>query len=250
VTWGNFFFFPPGVEKAGAGREFKTETVSTDSTDIFRATWFEGRWRFTLSGKVHARDVEIWDAFMEAVQGGLQPFLFGLNSKRFKLADEKHATGAGLIGWGNGARKQFQLVKFRSYPYGPPVELAPERVRFPWHDYPPILRPDGSPAIASEKIRVFVAGVEVPETAYSVQREGGVITFNQAPAYGAEIRVSCRYFCLVHGQDFVPLEAEKSATTYQFSEGAALYQAKGEDADLFGALDTLVGESWKAPGTS
>ena len=66
------------------------------------------------------------------------------------------------------------------------------------------------------------------------------VIFTNAPPLGAIITASCRFAILVHGADWMPAEAEKSAGVYEFPGNAELFQAKGEEDELFATLDALL----------
>ena len=226
-TFGNYFFFPLSFEQTGAGRAYRTEHTSTQNADRFDARQENGLWRFQLGGlKILAEHIDSWDAFHDAVKGQWLPFLFRLQSRRFEIAREQ----SGGIGTGDGTTRSFQLVKRRSYAYGP-ANASVEIVKFPLHDYPEMRVPLGNASAgpilytAGERLRLWVGGVE-KTSSWSVNRETGLVTFSVAPPAGTLIEAACRYFVLVHGQDSFDLSL--AGGVWRFGQGAELFQVASE----------------------
>ncbi len=227
ATFGNYFFFPLSFEQTGAGRGYRTAHTAIEGADRFDARQENGLWKFQLGGlKILASHIDDWDAFHDAVKGQWLPFLFRLQSKRFEIAREQ----SGGIGTGDGVQTAFQLVKRRSYAYGP-ANQSVEKVRFPLHDYPEMRVPLGNASAgpilypAGERLRIWVNGVE-RLTGWSVNRETGVVTFDVAPIAGALVEAACRFFVLVHGQDSFDLSMAGGVWT--FGNGAELFQVASE----------------------
>lgn len=227
TSFGSYHFFPLSFEVCGAGRSYSTEHTQNNASDFFDAHQENGLWRFNLSGlKILASNIDTWDAFHDAVKGQWLPFLFRLNSKRFEIARDQ----PGGIGTGDGITTQFQLVKTRSYAYGP-ANKSVEVVRFPLYGYPQMRVPLGNstngPIIYQENEGIFVWLDSTPIlTGWTLNREIGLLTFANPPLPGVTVRVQCKFFVLVHGQDLFALQNEGG--TYVFSQGAELFQVASE----------------------
>jgi hypothetical protein len=228
-TFGNYPFFPLVFETTGAGRAYRTNHTSNADFDFFDKTRSTALWRINLGGLVILpKFIDEWDAFHDLVSGMQKPFLFRLMSRRFEI--ERHQPSG--IGTGDGHTTEFQLVKTRSFPSGP-VNISKEVVNFPFHYYPqmtvPIGNGEGTILYKTEVVNVWVNGVlkRLGEH-FDVDRETGVISFTVAPANGSSIQAACKFFILLHGQDYYNLQL--SGGVWRFPAGAELFQVASEVA--------------------
>jgi uncharacterized protein (TIGR02217 family) len=163
--------FPTSIAfHSSGGPERRTEIVTLGSGFEERnAVWANSRRRYDAGfGVKSLDDLHAVIAFFEARNGRLCGF-------RFKdFADFKScAPGAAVspldqpLGTGNGAACAFQLVKL--YPSGPAS----------W------TRTINKPVAGT--VRLSVAGVEKPATAFTVNTATGLVTFTTAPSAGAAI---------------------------------------------------------------
>ncbi|HEY0073027.1 MAG TPA: DUF2460 domain-containing protein [Abditibacteriaceae bacterium] len=228
--WGSFYFYPPVTGITSPGLEYDTSLIPTRGREYANANLTNGLRRIGVGGgKLHVSQVDDWEAFQRLIKGRHKRFLFILKTRHFAMTDS-------LIGTGNGVTTAFQLKKVSSYPYGPTNQVS-EIVRFPWHDYPPIYLPSsaGSPPkyLDTEYITVKVDGaLQTLTTHYSVEREGGLITFVSPPANGALITASCKFAVLCRqSQDFNPIQATSEGhLSYIIPGGVEIYEPRHDPA--------------------
>ena len=152
------------------GVERRTEIVTLGSGFERRSTpWANGRRRYLIGANLRSLDdMAALTGFFEARRGRLYGFRFR------DFADCKSCTpGAAVgpldqvLGEGDGVRTAFQLVK-RDGESGAGLERR-------------IAKP------VEGTVRVAVAGVELPESGFSVDAATGVATLDAAPATGAVV---------------------------------------------------------------
>ncbi len=156
---------------ANGGPTFSTEIVTVQGGHERRnQNWSQARRRFDARpGVTSAAEAALLVAFFHARAG---------RARGFRLKDWQDYTSARdgvsaphwqdqIIGTGDGAKTQFQLVKT----YGDGAAAHTRAITKP----------------ASGSVRVGVDGTAY-ETGWSVDLTSGVITFAQAPAHGAVIR--------------------------------------------------------------
>src|SRR5918995_1972788 len=153
--------FPDNIAYgASGGPEFATTVVVTGSGHEHRnINWAEARGRWDVgSGLKNQQQLDELIAFFRARKGKAYGF-------RFKDWTDYKATGQ-LLGTGDGAQTQFQLVK--RYPSGSVIEA----------------RTVSKPVAGT--VRIYKDGVE-QLSGWSVNVTTGLITFTTAPAAGVEI---------------------------------------------------------------
>jgi hypothetical protein len=228
-SYGNYLIFPPivaGVQGASvdSGRSWNTNHVGTENLDVFNARRDKSYWRISLGGiTLHPSQINEWDDFVDAAEGMANPVLFRLNSKRFSITKE-------LIGTGDGSKSTFQLQRSGSYQGSTPKIRT---IKFPWHNYPPQTLPNGVTVLATEYVKIYV-GAD-PDTAtemlwqdgWDLDRETGIITFDAAPAAGANIYATCKFLIKVHMQDWMPVSSQGGGA-YTFSNSAEVFEPKGQ----------------------
>jgi len=223
-SWGTWFPYPPVVGKVGPGLEFETALIETRGREYANANLSNGLRRIHIGGaNLHISYLSQWEAFQRLIKGRQGRFLFRLNSPLFEMTDS-------LIGTGDGVTTAFQLKKNFSYAYGPANETS-EIVRLPVHDYPPMYLPN-SPRkwLDTEYVSVYLDGVlKTLTTHYSVQREGGLITFATPPAVGQLVTATCKFWILARqSQDFNPVEATSEAmVAFAVPDGIFITEPRG-----------------------
>lgn len=231
-SWGNFFWYPIVTGATSPGLEYDTSLVQTRGREYANANLSIGLRRIGVGGgQLHVSQVDQWEAFQRAIKGRAGRFLLILKTRHFEMTDS-------VIGVGNGAQTAFQLKKRFSYSDGPENESF-EIVRFPWHGYPPRFLTGQSAAkyLDTEYIVVKVNGiVQTLGTHYTVEREGGIVTFLSAPAIGAIITVSCRFAVLCRqSQDYNPIQSTSAGhIAYTIPGGIELYEPRYELGDDLG----------------
>lgn len=217
ASWGNYIIFPHYiVESAGAGREWRTDQVESIGAAIANGRWDAGRWHFSLGGaRVLSSEIELWDAFVDAVRGAAKPFLFRMNSDRFTLKRQ-------LIGESTTTNPHttFQLKKTRAIQ----GRVFEEKVLFPWHDYPPLTFANGVAALETEYVQIEIGSqLQVLGVDYTLNRETGVVTFSKS--FEGKVYASCKYMQLVRGFDLAVLQSE-GGDSWEFAENASLIEVK------------------------
>lgn len=215
ASWGNYLVFPNYIiEDASASREWKTDIVESISYDVANSRWDKGRWQFSLGGgKVLSSEIDTWDAFMDAVRGAGTPFLFRLNSRRFAI--EKQPLG------GVSNSNTIQLIKQR----GTQGKTFTELIKYPCHNYPPMLFAGGQTAQRTEYVQLWDGPTKlVFETDFTVDRETGVITF-LSDRRGHAIVASCKFYILVRGFDVAPMQSD-GGDSWLFNENAVLTEVR------------------------
>lgn len=225
-SFGNYYFYPPIVGITSPGLDYDTSLVQTRSREYANANLSRGLRRIGIGGgMLSVNQVDEWEAFQRLIKGRHARFLFILKTRHFEMTDS-------LIGVGDGSETTFQLKKVSSYPYGPDNSTE-ETVRFPWHNYPPLYLANGAKYLDTEYITVKVDGVtQTLTTDYTVEREGGTITFTSPPADGALITVSCKFAVLCRqSQDYNPLQAKgEGHTVYVIPGGIEVYEPRYDPA--------------------
>ena len=153
--------FPDNIAYgATGGPEFATTVVVTGSGHEQRnVSWAEARGRWDVgSGLKNQAQLDELIAFFRARRGKAYGF-------RFKDWTDYRAA-AQLLGPGDGAQSQFQLVK--RYPSGNAVEV----------------RTISKPVTGS--VRVYLGSVE-QLSGWSVATAAGLVTFTTAPSAGVEV---------------------------------------------------------------
>jgi len=153
--------FPDNIAYgATGGPEFATTVVVTGAGHEQRnVNWAEARGRWDVaSGLKNQPQLDELIAFFRSRKGRAYGF-------RFKDWTDYKATGQ-LLGTGDGAQNQFQLVK--SYPSGSVIEV----------------RTTSKPVAGT--VRIYKDGIE-QLSGWSVNVTTGMITFTTAPAVGVEI---------------------------------------------------------------
>jgi hypothetical protein len=232
-SWGQYHFFPLAFETTQSSKAFRTEHIGNENFDFFDRKLSAPLWEINLGGlSILPQFIDEWDAFHSAVGGMWKPFLFRVHSKRFTVEKEQ----LGGIGTGDGVKTQFQIVKVRSYPNGP-ENTDIEAVKFVWHNYPEMRVPVGNPQSVDGSsgtllyptayVRIWVDGVEkLWLDGWDLDRETGIVTFDEPPAEGALVQASCLYFVLLHGQDSYGLSLQGGV--WKFPDGARLFQVPSE----------------------
>ena len=166
--------FPLAIgREALAITEFSTQIVSSPSGHEQRASeWAEARMRYDAGPGIRSEaDVRALADFFRARRGAARAFRFRDPFDQSSAADDGPPTATDQpLGYGDGSRRQFALVKH----YGE-GDAAQERViRLPV---------EGS-------VRLSVDGVET--AAFEMMSDGGVL-FDAAPAAGALVRAGFRF---------------------------------------------------------
>lgn len=156
-------------------------------------------------------------AFNMAMGGKLRRFLYRW-SRACRLNME-------LIGTGNGVATQFQLIKTMQYQCADPYIRT---IKYPSHGYPPLYSyncHDEPPIYPTQYLRIYKNGVE--SHGWDADRCTGLVTFDSAPAVGAQIRATCEYFhSVISNKDGIPLEY-KGNGFYESAEGLELVEPVG-----------------------
>lgn len=158
--------FPLAVGQGmSSGPEWRTEVVALASgTEVRNARWAGSRRRWDLPTVVAAPgDLAVLSAFFEARQGRLRGFRFQDPADHTSASPGQSVTAMDqLIGTGDGGIQSFQLSKT----YGSLVK--------------PVFKP------VAGTVRVAIAGVEQAD-GWSLDETAGKVTFDLAPATGAEV---------------------------------------------------------------
>ena len=164
--------FPPTLSFGSVGGpERRTEVVTLANGFEERNTpWAHSRRRYDAGvGMRSLDDVETLIAFFEARRGQLFGFRWkDWSDHKSGLPSAAAAFDDQLIGWGDGQRREFALTKaYRSGDYS--------YVR-------PIVKP-----VAGSVLIGLQGDPQVETVHYSIELTTGIITFDAAPAEGAEI---------------------------------------------------------------
>ncbi len=164
--------FPPTLSFGSVGGpERRTEVVTLANGFEERNTpWAHSRRRYDAGvGMRSLDDVETLIAFFEARRGQLFGFRWkDWSDHKSGLPSAAAAFDDQLIGWGDGVRRDFALTKtYRSGDYS--------YVR-------PIVKP-----VAGSVLIGLQGDPQVETVHYSIELTTGIITFDAAPAEGAEI---------------------------------------------------------------
>jgi len=148
--------------------EFSTQIVSSPSGHEQRASeWAEARMRYDAGPGIRSEaDVRTLIDFFRARRGAARAFRFRDAFDQSSAADDGLPTASDQrIGYGDGSRRQFALVKR----YGEGDAVQERAIRLP----------------VADSVRVSVDGVET--AAFAMTAEGEVL-FDAAPAAGAVVR--------------------------------------------------------------
>ena len=155
---------------ASGGLERRVDIVTLGSgAEVRNTPWAHGRRRYDIGGAVRTLDhMHQLIGFFEARRGKLHGFRFRdpFDFKSCAPSATPAATDQ-MLGEGDGARVSFALHKA----YG---EAA-------MADWRPILKP------VAGSVQVAVDGATLPNDAFSVANESGVVTLDAAPAVGAVV---------------------------------------------------------------
>ncbi|SNT06242.1 DUF2460 domain-containing protein [Sphingopyxis indica] len=161
--------FPLAIgREALAVTEFSTQIVSSPSGHEQRASeWAEARMRYDAGPGIRSEaDVRMLIDFFRARRGAARAFRFRDPFDQSSAADDGLPTASDQrLGYGDGSRRQFALVKH----YGDGDAVQERAIRLPV---------EGS-------VRVSVDGVET--AAFAMTADGEVL-FDAAPAAGAVVR--------------------------------------------------------------
>lgn len=155
---------------ARGGPERRTEIIATGSgQEVRNARWAHARRRYDVGGAVRTlSDLHTLISFFEARRGRLYGFRFrDFMDWRSCAPGETAGPLDQILAQGDGATKAFQLVKA----YGGPTNTYLRRISKPH----------------AGSVRIAVNGVELAESAFTVNPSTGGVTFPTAPASGATI---------------------------------------------------------------
>lgn len=154
------------------GVERRTEIVTLASGHERRSTpWAHGRRRYLIGAGLRSlEDAAALTAFFEARRGRLHGFRFlDPTDHRSGLPGAEPAPLDQLLGHGDGAQTQFQLIKA----YG-------EAVR-------PIAKPEAG------SVRLAVDGIELSAETFAVDETTGQVSLNAPPTAGAAVSAGFRF---------------------------------------------------------
>lgn len=200
--------------------EFSTAVIPSNGAEVTDAKWSRSRFVITLSGglctSAGRRELK---AASRVLQGRRHKCWFRrYYDDEWELKDE-------FLGAGDGVRTSFQarLCDFiQGREVGMPVFALD-------HDIPPLgLDPYQAPYTQTRFVEVRVDGqLQTLAAHYSVQREGGLITFNSPPSPGARVSLSGGFFAVVRlNQEFIKTKPS-SAGWWKISEDVLLIEPKG-----------------------
>ena len=209
--------FPHHVFEKTGGKGKSDIVITETEGDEYRACVGTRRRVVSVSsGKLSQSQHDDFQTFCDLVEDQLRPFLY-LDIHRYKLDLELFATG-------DGATKTFPLQRTRTRE-GLPVTLP---IYCPDHDYPPRYVP-AAPGVTPRRywprsgedglLHIFAGAPGANGIEYSIDtstpkkldalRYGGLVTLNNAPPAGAEIRARGYFLHLMRFEggspDTVPL---------------------------------------------
>ena len=205
-------------ESVGSPR-WNTVRLQDDNAEVRQSRGDVPRWQLDISGLwLGCEQYEELLAFQWEVKGMLNPFL--CRNARNDTLEKLDGTPA-LLGLGNGVRTQFQLKKTR----GVQGRQSEEIIRYPNHDYPPLLDMNGQPWDVMEPLRILLNGVQ-QTNGWTVDRSTGVVTFTTPPANGVAVTATGGFFILVvANQNTIPVKLEGGV--YRVSGGVSFNEPVG-----------------------
>lgn len=231
--------FPHHVFEKTSGKGRSDIVLTETEGDEYRACVGTRRRMVSVSsGKLSSSQHDDFQTFCDLVEDELRPFLY-LDIHRYKLDMELFATG-------DGQAKTFQLQRTRTRE-GLAVTLP---ILCPNHDYPARYVPAASGVTprrywprASEDglLHIFVGSVN-NEIEYSIDtstpekldalRYGGLVTLNNAPPPGGEIRARGYFFHLMRFEGGSPNTVPLGGGSWAIEESISMIEPKNLPREL------------------
>lgn len=204
--------------------EFSTQITPSRGGEASNANWSESRWVIDLSnGLCPSFQLRELKAFNRAVMGRRRTFWY----RRYDDAEWElsGADGEGeFLGLGDGQRTTFQ-ARIYDEVQGQPAYLNVYALD---HDIAPLGETvNRLPATQTRRIEVFVNGqLKVLGIDYTVQREGGTITFKAPVAAGAAVKIRGGFFAVVRMNQESIKTAPAGAGWWRVANDVQLIQPK------------------------
>ena len=204
--------------------EFSTTITPSRGGESSNANWSESRWVIDLSnGLCPTFQLRELKAFNRAVMGRRKVFWCRrYDDSEWELTGR---DGEGeFLGVGDGVRTQFQ-ARIYDEVQGVPTGLNVYALD---HDIPPLGETvNRLPATQTRRVEVFVGGqLKTLGIDYTVQREGGTVTFKAPVAAGAPVKIRGGFFAVVRMDQESIKTAPAGAGWWRISNNVMLIQPK------------------------